>query len=124
MKDVDNPVLKNGQTVTETFNWGHLRWFTGGQIGNSQTTAFGECLLKPGCENPRHFHPNCEEILQVVKGKIEHSLGDEVFVMEAGDTIVIPANVVHNARNTGPDEARLLIIFSTPERQMQLAEGQ
>ena len=102
---------------------GHLRWFASGQIGNSQTTTFGQCVLKPGYENPRHYHPNCEEILQVVHGQIDHALADEVFAMEAGDTIVIPANVVHKARNTGSDEAVLLIIFSTPERKMVLVDA-
>ncbi|MBV7334343.1 cupin domain-containing protein [Chloroflexi bacterium TSY] len=110
-------VLKASDAVVEEFDWGNLRWFTGNKIGNSETTTVGQCLLQPGVENFRHYHPNCEEILLVNQGKIIHSLGEERFEMEAGDTIVVPPNVVHNAKNVGTEDALLTIIFSTPDRQ-------
>lgn len=52
-----------------------------------------------------------------MQGRIIHSVGDERFEMEAGDTIVVPPNVVHNAKNVGIEDALLTIIFSTPDRQ-------
>ena len=42
--------------------------------------------------------------------------------MGPGDTIVIPANVVHNASNDGNDTAIMTIIFSTPDRQTDVAD--
>ena len=110
-------VLTSAEAIIEEFDWGHLRWFTGNKIGNSKTTTVGECVLQPGVENFRHYHPNCEEILRVVQGTIMHSLGEETFEMKAGDTIVIPPNVTHNARNVGTEDAVLTIIFSTADRQ-------
>jgi quercetin dioxygenase-like cupin family protein len=107
------------EAIIEDFDWGQLRWYTSGKQGNTKTTTFGQCLLRPGCENPRHLHPNCEEILHVLRGRIVHSLADETFEMGPGDTIVIPPNLVHNARNVGSEDALLTIIFSTPSRQMQ-----
>jgi quercetin dioxygenase-like cupin family protein len=67
--------------------------------------------------NPRHYHPNCDEVLYVVEGTIEHTLGAETYAMHQGDAISIPAGVVHNARNTGSAEAILLLAFSSPDRQ-------
>ncbi len=103
--------------IQEDFDWGQLIWYANRRLGNSQDMTLGQCVIKPGRENPRHHHPNCEEALQVVEGEIEHSLGDELFTMGPGDTIVIPANIVHNARNIGAGEAVMTIVFSSADRQ-------
>jgi quercetin dioxygenase-like cupin family protein len=113
------PVLKAQEAIVQEFNWGQLIWFVNSQIGNSEAMTFGKCILNPGCENPRHYHPNCEEILQIISGRVVHSLGDDYFEMGPGDTIVIPSNVVHNARNLDSQEAVMTIIFSSPDRQTQ-----
>ena len=118
-KFMTNPVLKASEAVVQVFDWGELHWFVNAEIGNSKTTTLGRCILKPGCENPRHIHPNCEELLQVVSGKIMHTLADEVYEMKAGDTITIPENVVHNAKNVGAENAILTIVFSSACRETQ-----
>ena len=110
-------VRQASDVVVQAFDWGELHWYVSGQIGNSQSMTVGKCILKPGCENPRHQHPNCEEVLQVIQGRIAHTFVDEVFEMAAGDTLVIPSNIVHNARNVGAEEAIMTIVFSTAERQ-------
>ena len=110
-------LLEAKDAIQEVFDWGQLTWYANGRLGNSQDMTLGKCVIKSGCENPRHYHPNCEEALQVIQGEIEHSLGGELFRMGPGDTIVIPANIVHNARNIGADEAVMTIVFSTAERQ-------
>lgn len=113
----NRPVLPANAAVVQQFDWGELHWFANGKIGNTATMTFGKCILKPGCANFRHAHPNCEEILQVLEGNISHSLGNEQFLMGSGDTIVIPPNVVHNAKNVASSAAIMTIIFSTPDRQ-------
>jgi quercetin dioxygenase-like cupin family protein len=44
--------------------------------------------------------------------------------MQAGDTIAIPANIVHNAHNVGSEEAVMTIVFSTPDRQARGEESE
>jgi quercetin dioxygenase-like cupin family protein len=73
----------------------------------------------PGCANPRHLHPNCEEILHVLQGTITHTGKDTDEIMHIGDTISVPVNTLHNARNIGDDWAILLISFSSPNRLTQ-----
>ena len=103
--------------IQEKFEWGQLTWYANRRLGNSRDMTLGQCIIKPGRENPRHYHPNCEEALQLVQGEIEHSLGDELFTMSPGDTIVIPANIMHNARNIGSGEAVMTIVFSSADRE-------
>ena len=115
-------VLSAAEATVQEFDWGELVWYANGKMGNSETMTFGRAVLKAGQANFRHSHPNCEEILHVLSGRIIHSLGDEFYPMGPGDTIVIPANVVHNASNDGNDTAIMTIIFSTPDRQTDVAD--
>jgi len=110
-------ILKAKDAIQESFEWGELTWYAGARLGNSDALTVGQCRIKPGQANPRHYHPNCEEILYVVQGEILHTMGDESLPMHAGDTIVIPVNLMHNARNVGDEEAVLFITFSPANRE-------
>ncbi|HET7572645.1 MAG TPA: cupin domain-containing protein [Gaiellaceae bacterium] len=102
--------------VVET-EWGRLVWMVSGALGNSETLTVGRCHIHPGRENPRHLHPDCDEVIHVLEGSIEHSCGDERVALEAGDAISIPAGLLHNARNVGDSEAVLLVAFSSATRR-------
>ncbi len=110
-------ITKPHQYKTIEMDCGRLTWFASGELGNSATMTVGCSHLRPGQMNPRHFHPNCEEILHVLQGRIVHSLNDEEVEMAPGDTVSIPPNAVHNARNIGDTEAVLFICFSSADRQ-------
>ena len=112
-------VVEASKAIVEEFEWGQLSWYTGNKVGLSETMTLGQCIIKPGAENPRHLHPNCEEVLHLTRGKIIHSLGEESYKMSAGDTIAIPPNVIHNARNVGSAEAVMTIVFSTRDREVR-----
>jgi quercetin dioxygenase-like cupin family protein len=104
--------------VTEEQEWGRLVWMVSGALGNSETMTVGRCFIKPGHANPAHYHPNCDEVLYVLRGRIEHRVDDEYVEMNAGDTISIPTGRIHNARNIGSEEAEFVISFSAPDRQV------
>ena len=111
-------VLRADQAAVQHFPWGSLHWFANAQLGNSTALTLGECRLNPGCHNPPHQHPNCEEILHVVSGKILHHLQNHPPVeLNPGDTITIPPHTLHHAENIGPDQAVMTIAFSSPDRQ-------
>ena len=110
-------ILKPNQYKVDITPWGSLTWFASKELNNTEEMTVGKCVIKVGEENPRHVHPNCEEILYVLKGKISHSYNSEEKIMEMGDTISIPANISHNAKNIGDTEAELLITFSSAERR-------
>lgn len=101
----------------EEQSWGQLTWMVSAAIGNSENLTVGICRISAGNENPRHYHPNCDEVLYVVEGKIEHSLNDAMTEMRAGDAISIPEGSWHNARNVGESDAVLLISFSSAYRE-------
>jgi quercetin dioxygenase-like cupin family protein len=116
MQDIQ--LLPAARSEKLAFDWGELTWFASGPLGNSADLTVGRCVLKPGCSNPRHYHPNCSEILVVIKGRILHTIaGGGTAEMREGDTVNIPANIRHCAKNICDTEAVLFIAFSSAHRE-------
>lgn len=112
-------VTKPEKYKVERFDWGELTWFVSKELSNSKCVTVGKCVLNPGFANPRHRHANCEEVLHVLQGTIVHTVeGAKEIEMTTGDTITIPPNITHNARNIGDLDAVLLVVFSSAERQV------
>jgi quercetin dioxygenase-like cupin family protein len=111
-------LAKAGDRVVDHQPWGRLEWMVSGAVGNSDRLTVGKCFIRAGEQNPPHHHPNCDEVLHVLRGRIRHRVDDEYVEMGPGDTISIPTGRVHNARNIGDTEAELFICFSTADRQV------
>ena len=103
-----------GQRIEE--DWGSLTWLASQAIGNARGLTLGRVVIRPGRSNPRHSHPNCEEALYLLCGRLEHTLGDETTVLEAGDTLVLDAGVPHNATNIGSEDADMIVVYSSGVR--------
>ena len=112
-----NPLTSLSDMEAQTFPWGAIKWLMNGAIDAGSEQTFGMVYINPGDENPRHYHPNCEEILYVLSGTCEHTLGDQSFRMRAGDTIRAPMGVIHHAINDGWEPLRAIISFSSGDRK-------
>ena len=103
--------------------WGRIVWTASRALGNSATMTFGRVTIAANQANQIHRHPNCDEILHVLAGRIEHSFGDARTIMEPGDTISIPAGVWHNARALDGAAADMTIAFSSADRTTETEGG-
>jgi len=79
-------------------------------------TGGAYCLLEvglaPGMNVPRHTHTREDETYHVLSGELEVIVGDEVFVLRAGDTLIAPRDIPHQLRNSGNVENHYLLVFS------------
>jgi quercetin dioxygenase-like cupin family protein len=79
-------------------------------------TGGAYCLLDiglaPGMAVPRHMHTREDEAYYVLSGELEAVVGDEVFILRAGDTLIAPRDIPHQLRNSGDVENHYLIMFS------------
>jgi len=98
--------------------WGDLRWMTSESIAGTEITV-GRVRIKPGRSNPRHSHPNSEEVLYLLAGRLEHWVADEQMTLNAGDTLVVPAGVAHYARNLCAEDADMIVAYPTGTRQFR-----
>lgn len=122
MTDLQRFVTDNGQLVEEVFPWGTLKWLCNAKLSPGAQQAVGICHIAPGQRNPRHFHPNCEEVLHMLAGTGQHSFDDDSIELKAGMTIRIPTGVTHNMANTGTEPVVCLIVFSSGERETVFLE--
>jgi quercetin dioxygenase-like cupin family protein len=116
------PVTRLSETTPEEFPWGTLNWLMGQAIDPDAKQTFGMAVIQPGQQNPPHYHPNCEEILYVVSGTCEHTYGDDSYQLKPGDSIRVPAGVIHHAINNGDEPLRAIISFSSGDRQTVFLE--
>jgi quercetin dioxygenase-like cupin family protein len=101
--------------------WGSLRWLAGREQTDTDLTL-GRVAIKSGCGNPRHSHPNCDEVLYLLHGSLDHWVDGEKVTVREGDTLVVPAGAAHNAINVGEDDADMIVAYTSGDRQFQ-AEG-
>ena len=110
------PVYRKGANDVVTLPWGRTAWCVSRQLGNSEALTVGRVHVRAGMDAPPHRHPNCEEVLHVVSGRIEQTIADATFTLESGDTAVIPPGVWHRIRALGQHDAHLIVCFSAAHR--------
>ena len=112
-------VVRAGECEVMEADWGRLTWYASRKLGNSTHMTLGVCEIRPDCANPKHSHPNCEEVLRVARGRILHTAEGGDVELREGDAIAVPVNFPHNARNIGDGDAVLLIAFTSADRQVK-----
>lgn len=62
----------------------------------------------------QYAHGDSEELFVVIRGTVQLELGDDVFELEAGDSIDYRSTVPHRISNLGQDVAEVMWIISPP----------
>jgi quercetin dioxygenase-like cupin family protein len=87
----------------------------GSVVLSGADTGGAYCLLEvsaaPGISVPRHTHTREDEAYFVLAGELEVTVGDSVFVLHAGDTLMAPRDIPHQLRNSGTSD-HFLLVFS------------
>lgn len=92
-------------------DWGTLRWLSNPPgTGASQLTVI-DVGLAPGKGHDFHKHPDQEEVILVVAGKVEQWVDREKRILGPGDSAFIPADVVHASFNVGTVPAKIVAIL-------------
>jgi quercetin dioxygenase-like cupin family protein len=67
------------------------------QMIYGERSMLARIILRKGALVPRHSHDN-EQITYILEGALRFTLGDgEVITVSAGETLVIPSNLPHQA---------------------------
>jgi mannose-6-phosphate isomerase-like protein (cupin superfamily) len=76
--------------------------------------SLAEALVPIGNATLLHRHHRSEEIYHFTAGTGTMRLGDDEFLVTAGDTVCIPPGTPHALFNRGDEELRLLCCSSPP----------
>lgn len=95
---------------TEPFYFGEVdaRWLIGADTVGATAIAFGQATYAPGAAIEKHYHPNAEEVVLVVRGRARHVVGDHALEMGPGDVCFIPRGEPHSLACIGDEELVIL----------------
>jgi quercetin dioxygenase-like cupin family protein len=58
-------------------------------------------------------------VLYLLRGRLRHTVGDQVVILEAGDTLTVPPYVAHSATSIGEEDADMIVAYSSGERDFR-----
>lgn len=115
--EIESQVRRDAGGSAEATDFGSVHWVVRENSPEGAEQTLGIAIFDAGKGKAEHTHPNCEEIVLVMEGEVEHTLGDQRTTLRAGDLIVVPRDVPHRHVNRGDALVRACIIFSAPDRQ-------
>ena len=100
------------EAIREPFEDRVNRWLCRPGQTEAKELAVIEAEFAVGQGHGFHTHPEFEECIYVLSGRIEQWVDRERKVLEAGDLAHIPMGMVHATFNVGSTPARILAILS------------
>ena len=95
----------------QQMEWGIFAQVSGPRDGLAGIVTVEGTFL-PGKCHDFHRHPGQEEVIYVLEGTIEQWVEEEKLVLAAGDSVVIPASLVHATFNDSDAIAKIVAILS------------
>ena len=121
---METTVIHTDRTRKRVTDWGWLAWPVSREAGNCETMTLGRVCIRAGQANPPHRHGNCDELLYLLSGRLDHYADDVgTLRMAPGDVIVIPAGVAHNAQCVGEGDAEMIVVYSSAQREFESVLG-
>ncbi|HVO53560.1 MAG TPA: cupin domain-containing protein [Solirubrobacterales bacterium] len=108
---------------TWRFDWGQVKPLMAAADSDAATVSVVHVVMDPGRGHERHNHPEADELIHVLSGEGEQTLGDQdPFPLRAGQTVVIPKGVWHSTINTGWEPMAVLAVYAPAGPEQVLAE--
>jgi mannose-6-phosphate isomerase-like protein (cupin superfamily) len=98
----------------------HATW-AGSQDG-LRTLSLWRQSIAPGGATPPHSH-ECEELVMCLAGRGEVHIGDQVHPFGPDQTLVLPAGVLHQIFNVGPEPLETTAVFAATPVPVALPDG-
>lgn len=92
-------------------DWVTRRWVSHPASTGAKQLTVVDATLAPGQSHGFHKHPDQEEVIVVIAGKVEQWIGQERRLLGFGDAAFVPPGTVHASFNAGQGDAKLLAIF-------------
>jgi mannose-6-phosphate isomerase-like protein (cupin superfamily) len=98
-------VTKDGSTIRELIH---------PSIHGNRNQSLAEATVAPESRTRLHWHQIAEEIYFILEGSGLMTVGEEVFPVGIGDSVLIQPGKRHRIENTGRSPLRVLCACSPP----------
>ncbi|MFB6173259.1 MAG: cupin domain-containing protein [Halobacteriales archaeon] len=119
---IERLVVRGEDVETERYDWGEIVWLDEAALTGTDALTVGEVTIHAGAANGEHYHPDCDEALYLLAGRLRHTLGDEVTTLAPGDLLHVPQGERHRAESIGDTDARAVIAYDTGHREAVFVE--
>ncbi len=93
-----------------------MEWLMETRLNPDADISLARMTVKAGALSELHHHTNCSETIHIVAGQISQRIGDEWRAMNVGDTCLIRSGEIHQTKNTGDENAVMMIAYSAGQR--------
>ncbi len=103
---------KKQELPVTSFDWGDVVNRLEPKASGCTTFVVMDVTLDPGGMHNFHKHVDQDEIIIVLKGKVEQWVGQNKQILEAGDSAFVPKNTVHGSFNTFNEPVSLQVVLA------------
>ena len=100
------------EVPTEDFEWGSAGMRCAPPGTGCESFVVMDVRLDPGFFHAFHKHPDQDEMITVVAGKVTQYLEGESTVLGPGDSVYIDKDVVHGSYNDFDEPAQLAVVLA------------
>ena len=104
--------VMSSEVPTESFDWGSAGMRCAPPGTGCQSFVVMDVRLDPGFFHAFHKHPDQDEMITVVSGKVTQFLEGESTVLGPGDSVYIDKDVVHGSYNDFDEPAQLAVVLA------------
>jgi uncharacterized cupin superfamily protein len=113
------PGISSPRTGHEWNILGHKYWLRSW----SESCFMFETFDPPGTSIPAHVHPDQDELIYVLEGKVEFELDGKRHAAGPGDIGRLPRNIPHGYFNVGDTNARMIFAVNPAQQLKQLFDA-
>lgn len=118
MEEKSSKFLTDDAIPTEHLERGIHHWLSTPDTTGSEQLITARVTVEPGNGHPFHYHPNMEEIIYVLSGRAEQWLEKESRILEEGEAVFIPENVIHATVNASEEEPLVFLAILSPAEDL------
>jgi quercetin dioxygenase-like cupin family protein len=101
-----------GDVPVESYDWGDAGMRCAPPGTGCESFVVMDVRLDPGFFHAFHKHPDQDEMITVVAGKVTQFLEGESTVLGPGDSVYIDKDVVHGSYNDFDEPAQLAVVLA------------
>jgi quercetin dioxygenase-like cupin family protein len=104
--------MKADDVRVDAFDWGTIGWRCGPASTGAKTLVVMDVTILPGQRHDFHKHPEQDEVIVVRSGRLKQYVEEGSELLGPGDSVFVPADVVHASVALGDEPAVLEVVIA------------